>query len=118
RPSNSYTVMLRPISVMPPSATTRRAPRASRGGGSNFGGVGTDAALPRALVTTGGRSRRGPGRSARFGFWWRGSAEAADRRHRIPAIAGRPWRTPDPPLRRSDPLPDARAGGRGAISGL
>src|SRR5664279_6335986 len=93
--------MFLPISLIPPSAITWSAPFGSRGGGFGFGTIGTEAAEPPARVTATGRSRLGPGRSARSGGGWRGSAGAADHRHPIPAAAAPPWRTPGPPHRLS-----------------
>src|SRR6478752_4556913 len=55
RPSNSYTVMLRPISVMPPSATTRRDLRKPRIADAESpqtqGGLGEHQTRPSATAT-------------------------------------------------------------------
>ena len=80
RPRCSKTVILRPISPMPPSAVTRSAPGSS-GGGALRSSIMSAAHWPPAC--------RRPAR--RVAQRWRASAASGGRRPRSPAASVRPW---------------------------
>ena len=80
RPRCSKTVMLRPISLMPPNAVTRKPPGASGPGGL------------RSVSTIEVPSRRAYRRPApRSGPWLPAPEAAADHRRRCPAAVAPPW---------------------------